>query len=296
MLGYDFKDAMTRWLYPVEPLQTFWRGLLLALLLFGVFTLLQIIMGLIVFGALFHGDLQQLGNDYLNLQGLAAQGTLPQTVSPVAISLLKSTVIGIFPAGLVTAFLAVYFSRFGRKGRQGHLPLEWPRFGPLGWFLVVVAFAVIMAVGGALLFAAFGVDPSAYQTSGQGLGDLKSQAGLVEKTLAELARDPWMFALALPSVVLAAPLAEELIFRGVLFAALTQSYVGRPGAVIITAALWSVAHAGAAPGMFIGIIFLMGLVLGVLLLRFGSLWITIACHTAWNTLVAVQMLALGGHS
>jgi uncharacterized protein len=296
MLGEDFARAMTGWLYPTEPLQKFWRSFGLFIFLFAMFTLLQVLMALLVFGLGFGADLQQLGKEMQSLQAAAVDAQAVTAVSPLTITFLKSMVIGIFPAGIVMAFVTVFFARFGLAKRMGRLPLEWPKFGPVGWLLVIGGFGVIMLVAAAVLFAVSGIDPSAYETSAQGLNDAKSQAGIVEKTLADLAHDPWLFALALPSVVLAAPLAEELIFRGALFAGLVQTRLGKPGAVIITAALWAVAHAGAAPGMFVGTIFIMGLVLGVLLLRFGSLWVTIACHTAWNTLVAFQMLALGSHT
>ena len=98
-----------------------------------------------------------------------------------------------------------------------------------------------------------------------------------------------MFALALPGIILGAPLAEELIFRGPLFAALRTTWIGKTGAVVLTAAGWSLIHGASAPWLFVGIIFVMGLVLGLLLLRFGSLWVTIVCHCVWNSLSSLAI-------
>ncbi len=82
-----------------------------------------------------------------------------------------------------------------------------------------------------------------------------------------------------------------MIFRGALFSALRHSWVGKTGAVVITAAAWAVIHAMGAPWLFVFIIFIMGLCLGWLLLRFGSLTLTIICHACWNL---VSSLAIFG--
>ena len=50
-----------------------------------------------------------------------------------------------------------------------------------------------------------------------------------------------LFWLAFPACI-GAPLAEELVFRGQLFAALARSRAGFSGATLITSALWSLLH------------------------------------------------------
>ena len=293
MLGEDFKKARTAWLYPQVPLQNFWRGIGFFLLLFTVFTILQGLFALLVFGLGLGGDLKVFA---AAAQGLQLGGAGSAVTDPQVALLLKALLIGMFPAGLGAAIFSLYFAQFGLPKRMGHLPMAWPKFGVLGWVALIVGFLVFMAIGFNLIFVALGIDPTSYSTSAQGLADDKSNAGIVEKTLADLARDPRMFFLAVPGAVLGAPLAEELIFRGALFAGLVQSRLGRPGAVVITAALWALGHAGAAPWMFVGVIFLMGLILGVLLLRFGTIWVTIACHTAWNAVTTLMMFSTGSHS
>ena len=124
-------------------------------------------------------------------------------------------------------------------------------------------------------------------------GNEHNSAGLVEKAVSSLATERGLFIFALPGTVLGAPLVEEILFRGILFAGLVNTKLGRVGTVIVTSALWAGAHLGAAPLLFGVIIFCMGLALGTLLLRFGSLWVTIACHTLWNLISTLVLFQIG---
>jgi membrane protease YdiL (CAAX protease family) len=44
----------------------------------------------------------------------------------------------------------------------------------------------------------------------------------------------------------------------------------------------------------IGMIFIMGLVLGYLLYRFGSIWVPIVCHSVWNGAYALLVFTNPG--
>jgi uncharacterized protein len=206
---------------------------------------------------------------------------------------VKATVIGLLPSAILILFIALFFARFGLPKRMGRLPLRLPQLGWLGWIVVVLGFGALMLGIFSGTFAALGIDPETYTPSGAGLGNDKSSAGVIEKTMAALAKNPYLFALALPSVILAAPLTEEIMFRGALFSGIASSRLGRTGAVLITAALWALAHAAGAPWLFIGVLFMMGIALGLLLLRFGSLWVTIACHASWNALSSLGLFGAG---
>ena len=256
-----------RWAYPVEKQQGFWRSLGFFVLLFVCLQIFQIIFTPLVFWALYYGPTTNLA-------------VIETYRSP---AVMQSLLIAMFPAVIPTVFLGLYFSKFGLPHKQGKLPLEWPKLGVLGWIGVLVGFLVAMLVLLNGLYWAMGFDP-------------QKGSGLVEQTMMDLAKNRNLFALSLPSIVIGAPLSEELLFRGILFAGLVTTPVGRTGAVIITAALWSLAHAGPAPWINVGLIFVMGLALGILLLRFGSLWITIACHTAWNAGNAIVLYLAGLHS
>jgi uncharacterized protein len=276
MFGPDFIRAKSEWLYPRETQQLLWRalGLFLALALLDGF--LQIAGGFGAYFIVFSHSMTQLLQD----------------LHDGSADVMKASIIGLMPSAIVLIICALYFLQFGMPRKQGKLMLDFPKLGWLGWICLIVGFSILMSIIFNGTFALLGIDPETYSPVG-GLGDKSSGSGLVEKTVAELSKDPFLFALALPGVVLAAPLTEELIFRGAIFSALASSPVGRVGAVVLTSAAWALVHKMAAPWLFVGIIFLMGLVLGTLLLRFGSLWVTIACHTAWNTLSSLAIFGVG---
>jgi uncharacterized protein len=258
MFGEDFKSGVRNWLYPAEKQQGFWRAIGLFVLLFVGFQILQMALGFVIYKA------GVIGGD--------TGSAFP-----------KAVVIAMFPACLPIVFLCIYLAKFGLAHRKGSLPLNFPRLGFMGWPILLVGFVVLMGIAMNLIYWITGFDP-------------KQDSGLVEQFMAEMAANPLLYSLTLPSVILAAPLTEEFLFRGVLFAGLSHTIVGRFGAVVITAVLWALAHAFGAPWVNVAAIFLMGLMLGALLLRFGSLWVTIACHTVWNTLTSLAIFAVSASS
>lgn len=277
LFGSDFKRARYEWLYPSEPLQWFWRGTLLFIVLAALDLILQSVGAIGAFLLIFKHSLAEFSD--------MSSGMPPD--------LLKAGVIGLTPAAIVLSFCAIYFGRFGLPDRQGRLLLHYPKLGILGWLVVIGGFVILMYSVFALTFVILGIDPATYSPSG-GLNDNSNSAGMVEKTIAEFAKSPMLFALALPSVMLAGPITEELLFRGAFFSALASSPVGKVGAVLITSALWALVHRlSPAPWLFVGVLFIMGIVLGVLLLRFGSLWVTIACHVVWNAISSLAIFGTG---
>lgn len=94
-----------------------------------------------------------------------------------------------------------------------------------------------------------------------------------------------------PVLVVGAPLAEELFFRGFLFSAIATSRLGAPGACVLTAAAWSGLHVGYSAHLHAAV-FVLGLGLGLLLARTGSLKVPLLCHVAYNATVVAALLAL----
>lgn len=88
------------------------------------------------------------------------------------------------------------------------------------------------------------------------------------------------FAAELLALALAPAACEELLFRGALMSAIRS----RPLAVVTAAVAFGAFHA--SPSKFAPAA-LLGLVLGVVRLRAGSLWAAVAFHAANNTLVLV---------
>jgi membrane protease YdiL (CAAX protease family) len=74
-----------------------------------------------------------------------------------------------------------------------------------------------------------------------------------------------------------------------MFSLLSNTRVGLTGATLITSASWALLHKGTGPWFLAGVLFVMGIVLSGLLIRFGSLWVTMICHSAWNTVAALSI-------
>jgi membrane protease YdiL (CAAX protease family) len=55
--------------------------------------------------------------------------------------------------------------------------------------------------------------------------------------------------------------------------------------------MWASIHI-TEPLHAIALIFVMGLLLSALLIRFGSLWVTVVCHAVWNGIYSLALLAL----
>lgn len=101
------------------------------------------------------------------------------------------------------------------------------------------------------------------------------------------ARDSGTLPLLFLALAIAAPLTEEIVFRGFLYRGYAASRVGPTGAILIPAALWSVMHLQ-YEAFFIFHIFLLGVVFGWLRWRTGSLWLTIILHAVINTASLLQ--------
>jgi uncharacterized protein len=279
--GDDFRAARRQWLYQPQHGQAWWLAILMAIVGFVVLSILQAVFGIIVL-------VVQLVID-------PAMATQMEPTSPeFQVNFIKAVVLGIAPAALVSAFVVWWFAGLGNSDKARRLPLHLPDLGILGWVALLVGFAIAIYLMFFGTFYILGIDPQTYQPSADGIKDTASKSGMIEKTMADLARQPWLFAAAYPGIAIFTPVVEEFIFRGALFNVIANSWFGKVGAVVITAAIWSVVHATTAPWLFVLIIFMMGLLLGTLLLRFGSLWVTIACHALWNSLTVISIFNLPG--
>jgi membrane protease YdiL (CAAX protease family) len=92
-------------------------------------------------------------------------------------------------------------------------------------------------------------------------------------------------------VVIGAPIVEETVFRGVLLPSLAGR-VGERWATGITTVVFAAMHLNAfsfAP------ILLVGWTLATLFLRSRSLWVSIACHSAFNGLGVLAVLLVRGN-
>lgn len=281
--GTDFERARSGWLYAGSTAYGFWVTLVLTLLLVIVNQVFQFAGGI---GALL---LLKDGTVGSVLEGLVtdvqAAGGQPTR------EILKAFLIGLLPASLLTGLVAWWFASLNGGHARDRLALHRPKFSWTGWIVTVGGFIVAMYVFIVALVVIFNIDVSQYAPGPDGQSPETGSAGLVKETIFDLANEPLLFWPTLGSIMIGAPLAEELIFRGQFFTALRKTWLGGTGATVISSAVWSLMHI-TEPWFAIGLIFVMGLVLGFLLLRFGSLLLTMVCHGAWNGLFA--LLVYGG--
>jgi len=103
------------------------------------------------------------------------------------------------------------------------------------------------------------------------------------------AESVWMLWVAL---IIAAPLFEELFFRGFLFRGLSSSFMGPVGAVLVTSALWALIHTQ-YDAYDKGMIFCLGLLLGAARVHTGSLLLPLGLHAASNLEATIEAALFG---
>lgn len=173
--------------------------------------------------------------------------------------------LGILAAAPVVLLLTVLFSRGYAASPQDFLGLRWPTARQaLAW----TAASLALRYGLSALLEGMGVE----------VGD-------------DSMLDQYRTALPLPllylAVVVAAPVTEEILFRGFLLEGWRRSRLGIVGAAVLTSALWTIGHSYAAPALIV--IFFDGLLLAAARLRTGSTYLTIGIHGLVNLLVLVHV-------
>jgi uncharacterized protein len=270
LFGSDFSAAKRQWLYKAENR-------------LPLLTTLGLFAGLIVTIIVMQTAAAYVGAKFLYSHAELTSAT-PEDLKSYQ---MRGTILSMIPAGVLTAAIAYFCAGLGRQRASDVLALKFPKLGPGGWISILFAFLFsVVLVNWLVLFMA-GIDPAQYGPDG-------GSGGQVERAIYQLADEPMLFALAIPAITMVAPLVEELVFRGAVFAAIRQTQLGSIGASVVTSASWALMHAAAAPSLFVGLLFLMGLILSYLLLRFGSLWVPIACHCAWNSIQAFALFAQAG--
>ena len=261
-LGSDLSEFTQPWYYVPNYSAGLWTGIGLAVLMALANALLQMLSGMTVLSFFLPSELTDQKD------------------------VVKAFIIGIFPASLLTALLVWYLAKIRGGSPCEILSLRWPQLSLLGWICVIGAFLVTMYSVIIAIVTVFHIDLTQYTPGPNGESPTTGSAGMVKEAMFDLANEPLLYWLAFPAISLGAPIAEEFIFRGYLFSVLASSRAGLSGATVITAALWSLMHV-TEPWFAVGVIFLMGLVLAALLIRFGSLWVTMGCHAVWNASYAL---------
>lgn len=160
------------------------------------------------------------------------------------------------------------------------------RAGLLGSAMIVPA-AWLLGIVSVWAASALGVGPEralAHDT-------LEALVGAARAAGVSIAMDPgWVLTIGL--VVVAAPIFEEVVYRGLLQGAL-RGATGSPWVGVgASAALFAVMHAGIADLHTLGVLVFLGAAFGVLRERTGSLVAPIVAHAVFNA--AIVGLALFG--
>jgi membrane protease YdiL (CAAX protease family) len=92
------------------------------------------------------------------------------------------------------------------------------------------------------------------------------------------------------AVIVCAPVFEEVFFRGFLFEGFRYSRIGIIGAIVLTSLIWASLHVQYDAFEML-LVFVMGLLLGVVRYKTGSLWGPLLMH-GLNNLAATVELAL----
>lgn len=89
------------------------------------------------------------------------------------------------------------------------------------------------------------------------------------------------------ALIIAAPVLEELFFRGFLFSGLQRSRLGITGTIAVTAGIWAIIHVHYEIWdiLWIGI---MGILFGIARVRTGSVYTTMALHMSLNLIATIE--------
>jgi membrane protease YdiL (CAAX protease family) len=168
-------------------------------------------------------------------------------------------------AGIAVASSGRGFASFRRHTGLGRL--DFDRL----WIPGLAVAMVYLAVGGYVRL----VDALELEA-------LQTEPGGLEVTL----RDGWALGLYAITTIVAAPVGEELFYRGLVFGGL--GHWGFFPAALVSSALFALSHVDAATVVpFLAV----GMTLSWLYWRSGSLWDAIAFHVIFNLLSFILLLA-----
>jgi len=214
----------------------------------------------------------QLSAAFLVLAGLGvgreASDFEVQTLASHALTIAVATMVSL-PAPLVVIAVA---ARLRGCAVGDYLALSWPKRADLIVGLVFIA--VLLPLG----------DLSSWLTG----RDLVPMAVVDAYRSARASGTLILLAVAL---VVAAPLMEELLFRGFLFPGYARSRLGPWGAIPFTSASWAVMHVQ-YEAFYIVQIFVLGCAFGWLRWRSGSTLLTVILHAIINALALAQVAFL----
>lgn len=196
----------------------------------------------------------------------------PRAYMAGSLEALSTARLGVFLATFqVTALLLTFAAaRLFRGDRTLMLALKWPEGGISAVAKSVVA---LLALASAYASMVFMLDQGAL------LGDAKVFSDILHS------RTWWIVLLA---AAVGAPIAEETLFRGLMYSVLRASPVGAFGAALVTAVVWASVHAQYSV-YGLGAIFLIGLYLAWVREKTSSVIAPILCHGCYNASIVFAL-------
>jgi membrane protease YdiL (CAAX protease family) len=222
--------------------------------------------GLLAFGAMFAGQIA-VAAWFLLKDGSVDFATAKAVLgSGVLISL--SVLMGL-PAALAALWLA---TRVARTPFADYLALRgtsWKNFlgGAVSLIILIAAWDAVSRSIGRDVAPGFMVDV---------LKSARADDAL------------WLLVIAF---CVAAPVTEEFLVRGFLYRGWSESFLRPVGAVMLSSLLWTAMHLQ-YDWFFFGEIFSIGLLLGYLRYRSGSIWLTVFVHGLNNLAATLQTIWL----
>jgi membrane protease YdiL (CAAX protease family) len=229
---------------PEKPVWGVWPTLGFGAAVFAVYFTAQTLVA--AYFAISQLVVNPLSNPLQFIQGLASNGLL------ISIATIVSTIAGV---GFIGLFI---------KLRKNASIKEYLGLKPVGKKSMLLSLAALIVLMAGLSYVE------------QMLGKQQSTQFTVD--IYKTAVWPGLLWLA---VVVFAPVFEEAFFRGFLFVGLQQSRIGSIGTIILTAAAWAALHIQYDLYGMLNVL-ILGLVLGIIRLKTGSLWSTVLLHSVWN--------------
>ena len=204
----------------------------------------------------------------LVVPSLRLTGTSEIQLTPF--SLLVSIAFQFIIAGIALAFV------IGRIG-----PLEWLGLSWSGWrWLLLIAPGTVFGMW--MVFGALQLGGYMEWMESLGVEPVQDTVRLLQN-----ATDPRVLGLMAFAAVIAAPLCEEIVFRGYVYPA-AKKFAGPWVAGICSALIFAAAHGSLAALLPL---FVFGCVLAFLYEKTGSLWAPIAVHALFNGATVLVQLA-----
>jgi hypothetical protein len=198
---------------------------------------------------------------------------------------------GIVQAGILVALFILLTTLLQKQNPKAFLRIWKDKMRPqaasighdftLGVLTWILSFPVVMVVG------------EIFEQLLKALFHLKDYEQTAVKFVKMATSSPLALLLALFAVIIMAPLIEEFLFRGTLQTYLKR-HLGPRSSIMLTALTFALFHFATSQGLgnlsLILSLFILGIYLGFLYERQGSLFAPIGLHMTFNTISALRII------